>query len=124
MAKKKPAVKKATPKEKSPKKPAPKKKVNLSQLVRDHLAANPNDGPKTIVAALAKKGTKVSEALVSNVKYSAKKKSASKKKAGVKRTVVNDKVSLATLVQAKKMAEQLGGVEKAKDALAALAKLQ
>ena len=72
----------------------------------------------------------MSEALVSNVKYSvrnksaAKKKSASKKKAGVKRQAVNDKVSLATLVHAKKMAEQLGGVEKAKETLDALAKLQ
>ena len=115
MAKKKPAAKK----------PAPKKKVNLSQLVRDHLAASPDDSPKTIVAAIAKKGIKVSEALAANVKYSArKKKPAGKKKAAVKRQAVNDKVSLSTLVQAKKLAEQLGGVEKAQDALGALSKLQ
>ena len=122
MAKKKPAAKKSTPK-----KVVPKKKVNRSQLVRDHLAVHPDDSPKTIVVALAKKGIKVSEALASNVKYTkpaTKKKASAKKKAGVKRTVVNDKVSLATLVQAKKMAEQLGGVEKAQEALAALAKLQ
>jgi hypothetical protein len=127
MAKKKPAAKKATPKKKSAKKPAAKKKVNRSQLIRDYLAANPDDSPKAIVTALAKKGTKVTEALASNVKYTksaTKKKPAAKKKAGAKRQAVNDKVSLGTLVQAKKMAEQLGGVEKAKEALNALAKLQ
>ena len=41
-----------------------------------------------------------------------------------KRPAAGDKVSLSMLVQAKKMAEQLGGVEKARDALAALSKLQ
>ena len=37
---------------------------------------------------------------------------------------VSDKVSISTLVQAKKLADQMGGIEKAKDALAALTKLQ
>ena len=118
--KKKTAVKKATPKKKRA-----KKAVNQSQLIRDHLAANPDDGPKAIVAALAKKGVKVSEGLASNVKYSSKKaKRRGRKRPGVKPPAVSDKVSLSTLVQAKKMAEQLGGVEKARDALSALAKLQ
>jgi len=118
--KKKPAAKKAAPKKKRA-----NRAVNRSQLIRDHLAANPHDGPKAIVAAIAKKGVKVSQALASNVKYSAKKaKRGAKKMPDAKRPAVGDKVSLSTLVQAKKMAEQLGGVEKAQDALAALAKLQ
>ena len=36
----------------------------------------------------------------------------------------SDKIALSSLIQAKKLVEQLGGIEKAKEALAALAKLQ
>ena len=55
----------------------------------------------------------------------AKKKGKAKKKAApAAKPAVSDKVSISTLVQAKKMAEKLGGVEKAKAALDALAKLQ
>ncbi len=99
---------------------AKKKKaaVNKSQLIRDHLAAYPADGPQAIMVALKKKGIEVSESLIGAVKYSGK------KKVGSKRPAAGDKISLSTLIQAKKMAEQLGGVEKARDALAALSKLQ
>ncbi len=107
---------------------AKKKKagVNKSQAIRDHLAKQPDDGPKAIVVALRKKNIKVTEALVSNVKYvkSGKKKRRRKKKAATTQRTVSDKISISTLVQAKKMADQLGGIEKAKTALAALTKLQ
>jgi len=107
---------------------AKKKKagVNKSQAIRDHLAKQPDDGPKAIVVALGKKKIKVTEALVSNVKYvkSGKKKRRGKKKAATTQSKVSDKISISTLVQAKKMADQLGGIEKAKTALVALAKLQ
>ena len=107
---------------------AKKKKtgVNKSQAIRDHLAKQPDDGPKAIVVALRKKKIKVTEALVSNVKYvkSGKTKRRRKKKAATTQSTVSDKISISTLVQAKKMADQLGGIEKAKTALAALAKLQ
>ena len=107
---------------------AKKKKTgfNKSQAIRDHLAKQPDDGPKAIVVALRKKKIKVTEALVSNVKYAktGKKKQRRKKKAATTQPTVSDKISISTLVQAKKMADQLGGIEKAKTALAALAKLQ
>jgi len=106
---------------------AKKKKagVNKSQAIRDHLAKHPDDGLKAIVAALGKKKIKVTESLASHVKYtSAGKKKRRKKKAATTQRTVSDKISISTLVQAKKMADQLGGIEKAKTALAALAKLQ
>ena len=107
---------------------AKKKKagVNKSQAIRDHLAKQPDDGPKTVVAALGKKKITVTESLVSHVKYAlaGKKKRRRKKKAAITQPKVSDKISISTLVQAKKMADQLGGIEKAKTALAALAKLQ
>ena len=108
---------------------AKKKKagVNKSQAIRDHLAKQPDDGAKAIVAAMRKKEIKVTEGLVNNVKYALagkKKKKRRKKKAATTQRTVSDKISISTLVQAKKMADQLGGIEKAKTALAALTKLQ
>ena len=107
---------------------AKKKKagVNKSQAIRDHLAKQPDDGPKTVVAALGKKKITATESLVSHVKYAlaGKKKRRRKKKAATTQRTVSDKISISTLVQAKKMADQLGGIEKAKTALAALTKLQ
>ena len=104
-----------------------KKSVNKSQLIRDHIAANPKDGPQAIITALGKTGVKVTTSLVGAVKYKApskKKRRGKRKAAPAAKPAVSDKVSLSALVQAKKMAEQLGGVEKARAALAALAKLQ
>ena len=120
------AKKKTAPKKRSPRITATKKKVNRSQLIRDYLAANPDDNVKAIVAAFAKKGIKISEALAANVKYKKQspKKKATRKQAATKQPVVNDKISISTLVKAKRMAEELGGMDKAKQALAALAKLQ
>ncbi len=104
-----------------------KARVNKSQLIRDHIAANPKDGPKAIAAALGEKGVKVTESLVGAVKYasSSKKKRKGKRKAApAGKPALSDKISISALVQAKKMAEQLGGLEKARNTLAALAKLQ
>ncbi len=101
--------------------------INKSQAIRNHLAKQPDDGPKTVVAALGKKKITVTESLVSHVKYALankKKRRRKKKKAATTQRTVSDKISISTLVLAKKMADQLGGIEKAKTALAALAKLQ
>ncbi len=102
-----------------------KASINKSQLIRDQIAAQPKDGPKAIAAALKKKGVKVTESLVGAVKYKkkGKKKRRGRKAAAAAKPAASDKVSLSTLVQAKKLADGLGGIEKAKGALAALAKL-
>jgi len=112
-------------KELPPRRWHPQKKVNKTQLSGNAMKDNPKVGPSEIARIVSKQGLKVTPGLVSNVKTTAKKKRRRRRKAApVAKPAVSDRVSLSTLVQTKKMAEQLGGVEKAKDALAALAKLQ
>jgi hypothetical protein len=107
------------------KKPAAKQTVNKSQAIRDYMKANPKASPKETSEALTQQGIKVTAAFVSTVKTQAKNKRQAKKKAApAAKPAISDKVSISTLVQAKKMAEQLGGVDKAKATLEALAKLQ
>ena len=79
-------AKKKTPAKRPAKKPVTKKKtaakktsVNKSEAIRDYLKTHKNAGPKEIRMALAKKGIKVTDALVSNVKSNAKKKTVAKK---------------------------------------------
>jgi hypothetical protein len=86
MAKKKTVKKKPTKKQAvAKKKPAAKKNpVSKSQAIRDYLNTHKNTGPKEVQAALAKKGIRVTDALVSNVKSNAKKKKAAGKKVKVR----------------------------------------
>ena len=58
--------------------------------------------------------------MVSTVKLASKKKGRGRKKAAGGAKPASDKIALSSLIQAKKMAESLGGVEKAQVALAAL----
>ena len=102
--------------------------VNKSQAIRDFMAANPDAAPKDVEAALAKEGIKVTAALVSTVKSNAKakgkpKKAAAKKKVAATKPAASDEISLSALLGAKKLAQQLGGVEAAKKAINALAQL-
>ena len=111
-------------------------KVNKSLAVRDYLALHPKATPKDVSAALKDQGLDVSPNYVSIVKFQMKKskgKSKAKKaeaasaappqekKAAPRQ--VSDKFSIETLLQAKKLSESLGGVEAAREALAALSKL-
>ena len=139
MAKKKVTTKKKT---------APKAKLNKTQVIEKALAASPDKKPKEISEALTAKGVDVSPAYVSTIKTNLKAKAAAptpavpiavtpKKKATKKRKVAKKKaakkrvpkvapatdISFEQLKKAKEMAQQLGGAEKAKEALAALAQL-
>ena len=108
------------------KKKTPAAEVNKSQAIRDYVAANPTATPTETAAAMTEQGVDVSAAYVSTVKTQAKKKRKGRrgKKAVVSAQPASDKIALSSLIQAKKLAEQLGGVEKAQAVLAALAKLQ
>ena len=104
--------------------------VNKSQAIRDYLAANPQAGPTAIVAALATKKIKVTTALVSGVKTRAGSKTRGRgrgrpRKTATKRrrSMSKDTVVISDLLQAKKLAERMGGIERARTALAALARL-
>ncbi|MEX2118318.1 MAG: hypothetical protein WD847_01805 [Pirellulales bacterium] len=107
--------------------------VNKSQAIRDYLKTNPGAGPKEVIASLGAQGLEVSPALVSNIKYGGSrmtKKKRRRRRKGTKRATAararssNDTVSLSLLMEAKKLADHLGGVEKAKRALDALSRLQ
>jgi len=124
-ARTKTTLKKRAPKKTmSRKKAARKQEVNKSQAIRDALKQHPKAGPKEISEILSKQGIKVSAVFVSNVKSISKKKRGRRKKAtAAVKPAVSDKVSISTLVQAKNLADQIGGVEKAKQMLDTLAKL-
>jgi hypothetical protein len=107
---------------------ASKKKINKTQLILDALAKYPNATPMEIAEKL--KAHKISAGYVSTIK-SAKKAGKKKTKRGAgkktgrrgKRNGGGDNISMSSLVKAKQLADELGGVERAKALLDALAKL-
>ncbi len=98
-----------------------KRTVNMSQAVRDYLTEHPDAGTKEISEALAKQQMSVSDATIYNVKSSMK--TPARRKPGRPKSTANDEMSISTLLGAKKLAEQLGGVKSARQAINVLAKL-
>ncbi|MCC9643481.1 hypothetical protein LOC71_14445 [Rhodopirellula sp. JC740] len=116
---------------------------NKSQAIRDYYTANPSAKPMEVAAELGKKGIDVTPAFVSTVKSTTMGKSAKKsarksaakspaaKKTGAKRgrpagstsKAASNEVSLDSLLQVKKIVEEMGSVQDAKNALTALEKL-
>jgi hypothetical protein len=91
-----------------------------AQAIRDEFAAQGATArPKNVIAALKAKGISVSSAQVSNIKAGLR-KPGRKAHAG---HGTNGTISLTSLLEAKKLAERLGGVEVARQAIEALAKL-
>jgi hypothetical protein len=113
--------------------------VNKSQAVRDYLAEHPDATASTILPALAARGIDVSVALVSQIKQRLKNsgesgsgKSTTKKKAGRKKVAGRKAMTKKTtatssraanaltaddLVEAKKLVDELGGIDQAREAL-------
>jgi hypothetical protein len=79
--------------------------------------------PKDVIAALKAKGITVAPAQVSNIKATLHKKKGRKKQTKAA-AQSNGEFTLNSLLEAKKLAERLGGVEVALNALSALSKLQ
>jgi anion-transporting ArsA/GET3 family ATPase len=103
---------------------AKKQAVNKTQRIKEKLAKFPNSSPIKIAEALKEYG--VTAQYVSTVKFNMNKKSA--KKAGKKTSKKvakksEPKFTLSELVKASRLAEELGGAEKAKELLNALEKL-
>jgi hypothetical protein len=99
--------------------------VNKSQAIRDYINANPKSKPKEIVEALAAQGVTVSPAFVSTLRSNDKRKG---RKGPGRRgrpaaSAGGGGFGLESLVQAKKLADKMGGVSKAREALDALAKI-
>jgi hypothetical protein len=98
---------------------------NKSAAIRDYKAANPTAAPKEIADALGKSGVSISAQFVSTVLSNAKKKGGKVGKRGRKpgRPVAVPVDNLQQLIQVKKLVDQMGGLEKAKAAMDALAQI-
>lgn len=103
--------------------------VNKSELIREILNSGGDVRNKDVIATLKDRKIVVSPAQVSNVRTALAKKGNVKlrgrrRMAGGRPAVSShDEVSLSSLIAAKKLAEAMGGVERARVALDALAKL-
>ena len=91
-----------------------------SQAIRDYLSANKKAKASEVVAALAEKGIKVSTASIYNLK-ARKKMGKRRRKAEATGQVVG--LSITNLIAAKMLVDTVGGVEQAREAINALAKL-
>ena len=110
-----------------------KNRVNKSQAIRDYYAANPEAKPLEVAAAMKSKGIVVTAQFVSTIKSTSKKKSTRGKSA--KRSVGAPRgprkatlkaagaISLDSLIKAKQLVDEMGGVEEAREALLALEQL-
>lgn len=98
-----------------------RKKVNKAEQIRQVLGTMGVDAaPKDVIAALAAKKITVSAAQVSNIKTSLRGGTGSKQGRG--RGAKNGSLSVSDLLAAKKLAGEIG-LEKAREAIEALAKL-
>jgi hypothetical protein len=95
---------------------------NKSAAIRAYKDSHASAGPKEITEALGKDGIKVTPAFVSTVLSNDRRKGRKGRRKGGRPRGGGDN-SFADLVQAKKLADQMGGVEKARAALNALAKI-
>jgi hypothetical protein len=103
-----------------------------SGAIRAYLKRHPEAGPTAVCAALKRKGIVISPAHVSNVKAAMARKAGSGGAAangvvgrrGRKRASGGDAVSMGQLIEARKFAAQVGGVDHAVGLLQTLAKLQ
>ena len=100
-----------------------KKKINRSQAIRDILAKDLSAKPKAIQAELAKKGIKVSASLVNAIKSGKSKPGKRGRKAGSRLKSAAGETSFDALLGAKELADKLGGVQRAQQALGMLERL-
>jgi hypothetical protein len=116
--------------------------VSRSQKVRDYLAAHPDATPKTVVTALAEQGVEVSSGLVASIKYGKprtrgrvvkrkKRRPVAARRAPVaaarttaSRSRGSTQLTAQDLFETKRLVDQLGGIEKARRAIAVLEELQ
>ena len=91
-----------------------------SQAIRDYLGTNKKAKASEVVAALAEKGVTVSTNMVYNLK-ARKKMGRRRRKAESTGQVVG--LSITNLIAAKKLVDTVGGIDQAREAINALAKL-
>ena len=113
-----------------------KRENSKSGAIRAYLKRKPEAGPPEIANALKKKGIEISPAHVSNVKAALRKSDEANGDTPAaenggpgrgrrgRKPAPQDAISLGNLIEARAFATRVGGVEQARNLLAALAKLQ
>ena len=91
-----------------------------SQAIRDYLGENKKAKASEVVAGLAEKGISVSTQMVYNLKA---RKSMGKRRRKAEATGQVVGLSITNLIAAKKLVDTVGGIEQAREAINALAKL-
>jgi hypothetical protein len=103
--------------------------ISKSQAVRDYLAEHPSAMPKEIAPAVkSAHGLDVSPQMISMIKSKVGKKGRRRKSgprpsAAAARGSNSARFTIDDLVMAKKLAQQIGGIPRAQEALAVLARL-
>ena len=110
-------------------KTAKPKQQTKSAAIREYMAAHPSAGPTEVSKALKAKGVAVSPAHVSNVRQSDKKGKRRAKRGGgaTKRTAKptnGEMVNVAKLVEARRFAASVGGLDEAVALLQTLGRLR
>jgi len=96
-----------------------------TQAIRDYVAANPEQGPKDIVAGLKAQGMTVKPGLVSAVKYGKKNRKRARPSVRVAaRHTKNGSVTVEQLIEVKRLADSIGGTDHVRSALDALEQLR
>ncbi len=99
---------------------------NKSEAIRKYKQDNPDAGPKEISAALAKAGFKVTPGFISTVLSNDRRKARKGRRKGGRKPARQASAggdAVQALVQAKRLADQMGGVAQARSALDALARI-
>jgi hypothetical protein len=91
-----------------------------SQAIREYLKANKKAKASEVVAALAEKGIVVTAPAVYNLKA---RQSMGKRRSKARSGGASIDLSITHLLLAKKLVDEVGSVEKAREAIDALAKL-
>ena len=102
------------------------KESNKSQAIRDYMSANPDAGPTSVAQALnEREGWKISAAYVSTIKNKLKQPGTTRGAGGRGRSSGGRDGGLSekSLMQAKELLKQAGGINQAKAALELLARL-
>ena len=98
--------------------------VNKSEEIRKYLRRRPSAAPKEIIEALAGQGIEVAQGLVSAVKYGKQPTGARRGRGRAGRPAASaGSLSAQDLIQAKELINQLGGVDRVRQALDLLEQL-
>jgi hypothetical protein len=99
-------------------------KGNQSEVIRDYFTDHPEAKPKQVQTALAKRGLKVSTGLISNVKHTFLKRQAAPKVRVAARMTTSSGLTFEQLVEVKRFADSVGGIDMLRSALDSLQQLQ